>query len=79
VRLLELICLSSHCKCVVAALQLKSILGDSPKIRIPLKTHSGRRPSWEAFVLGYTLESKVRTLHQGYVSVTALYLALSSE
>jgi len=30
-------------------------------------------------VLGYTLESKVRPLHQGYVSVTALYLALSSE
>jgi hypothetical protein len=30
-------------------------------------------------VLGYTLESKVQPLHQGYVSVTALYLALSSE
>jgi len=30
-------------------------------------------------VLGYTLESKVRQLHQGYVSFTALYLALSSE
>jgi len=30
-------------------------------------------------VLGYTLESRVRPLHQGYVSVTALYLALSSE
>jgi hypothetical protein len=33
VKLLELICsLSSHCKCVVAELQLKSILGDDPKI-----------------------------------------------
>jgi hypothetical protein len=46
---------------------------------IPLKTPSGRRPGWEAFVLGYTLESKVQLLHQGYVSVTALYLALSSK
>jgi hypothetical protein len=42
-------------------------------------TLSGRRPSWEAFVLGYTSESKVRTLHQVNVSVTILYLALSSE
>jgi hypothetical protein len=34
VKLSELICsLSSHCKCVVAALQLKSILGDGPKIK----------------------------------------------
>jgi len=34
VKLLVLICsLSSHCKCVVAALQLKSILGDGPKIK----------------------------------------------
>jgi hypothetical protein len=34
VRLLELICsLSSHCKCAVAALQLKSILGVGPKIK----------------------------------------------
>jgi hypothetical protein len=33
VRLLELICLSSHCKCAVAVLQLKSILGDRPKIK----------------------------------------------
>jgi hypothetical protein len=30
-------------------------------------------------VLGYTLESKVRPLHWVYVSVTILYLALSSE
>jgi hypothetical protein len=38
------------------------------------------RPGWEVFVLGYTLEScKVRPLHQGYVSVTTLYLVLSSE
>jgi len=44
-----------------------------------LKTPSGRRPGWEAFVLGYRIESKVRPLHQGYVSVIALYLALSSE
>jgi hypothetical protein len=34
VKLSELICsLSSHCKCAVAALQLKSILGDGPKIK----------------------------------------------
>jgi hypothetical protein len=34
VKLSELIhSLSSHCKCVVAALQLKSILGDGPKIK----------------------------------------------
>jgi hypothetical protein len=46
---------------------------------IPLKSPSGRRSGWEAFVLGYMLESKVRPLHQGYVSVTALYLALSSK
>jgi len=30
-------------------------------------------------VLDYTLESKVRPLHQGYVSATILYLVLSSE
>jgi len=30
-------------------------------------------------VLGYTLESKVQPLHQGYVGVTTLYLVLSSE
>jgi len=30
---------------------------------IPLKTPSGRRPGWEALVLGYTLKSKVRPLH----------------
>jgi hypothetical protein len=42
-----------------------------------LKTPSGRRPGWEAFVLGYTLESEVRPLHQGTVSVTTLYLVLS--
>jgi hypothetical protein len=34
VKLLELICsLSSHYKCVVASLQLKSILGVGPKIK----------------------------------------------
>jgi hypothetical protein len=33
VRLLELICLSSHCKCGVAVLQLKSILGVGPKVK----------------------------------------------
>jgi hypothetical protein len=33
VKLSELIrSLSSHCKCAAAALQLKSILGDGPKI-----------------------------------------------
>jgi hypothetical protein len=80
VKLLELICsLSSNFKCAVTALQLKFILGVGPKIKVPLKTPSGRRPGWEAFVLGYTLESKVRPLHQGYVSVTILYLVLSSE
>jgi len=44
-----------------------------------LKTPSDRRPGWEAIVLGYTSKSKVRPLHQVYVSVTILYLALSSE
>jgi hypothetical protein len=44
-----------------------------------LKTPSGRRPGWEAFVLGYTSESKVRPLHRVNVSVTILYLALSPE
>jgi hypothetical protein len=44
-----------------------------------MKTPSGRRPGWEAFVLGYTLESKVQPLHKRYVSVTTLYLVLSSE
>jgi hypothetical protein len=34
VKLSELTCsLSSHCKCAVAALQLKSILGDGPKVK----------------------------------------------
>jgi hypothetical protein len=39
---------------------------------IPLKTSLGRRPGCEAFMLGYTSEFKVRPLHQGYVSATAL-------
>jgi len=29
--------------------------------------------------LGYTLESKVRPLHQGYVSAIILYLVFSSK
>jgi hypothetical protein len=33
VKLSELICLSSHCKCTVAVLQLKFILEDDPKIK----------------------------------------------
>jgi hypothetical protein len=34
VKLLELICsLLSHCKCAVAVLQLKSILGFDPKVK----------------------------------------------
>jgi hypothetical protein len=36
-------------------------------------------PGWEAFVLGYTSEIKIRPLHRVYVSVTVLYLALSSK
>jgi hypothetical protein len=60
-------------------LHLKSILEVGPKVKIPLKTPSGRRPGWEAFMLGYTSENKVRPLHRVYVSVTILYLALSSE
>jgi hypothetical protein len=51
---------------------VKSILGVGPNVKDSIETHSGRRSGWEAFVLGYTLESKVRPLHQGYVSVTAL-------
>jgi hypothetical protein len=80
VKLSELICsLSSCCKCAVAALQLKSILGDGPKIKDSIEDPF-RKETWLGnFVLGYTLESKVRPLHQGYVSVTTLYLALSSE
>jgi hypothetical protein len=34
VKLLELICsLTSHCKCAIDALQLKSILGVGPKVK----------------------------------------------
>jgi hypothetical protein len=34
VKFSELICsLPSHCKCAVAVLQLKSILGDDPKVK----------------------------------------------
>jgi hypothetical protein len=39
---------------------------------ISLKTHLGRRLGWEAFMYRYTSEFKVRPLHQGYVSATAL-------
>jgi hypothetical protein len=57
VKLSELICsLSSHCKCAVAVLQLKFILGDGPMTKDSIKTPSGRRLGWEEFVLGYTLE-----------------------
>jgi hypothetical protein len=66
--------------CDVAALKLKSTLGVNLKVKDSIEDPpSVRRPGWEAFVLGYTLESKVRPLHQGYVSVTILYLVLSSE
>jgi hypothetical protein len=58
---------------------MKSILGVRPKLKDSIEDPSGRRPSWEAFVLGYTLETKVRPLHREYVSVTILYLPLSSE
>jgi hypothetical protein len=37
-----------------------------------MKTPSGRRLGWEAFVLDYTLECKVQPLHQGYVSASTL-------
>jgi hypothetical protein len=37
-----------------------------------LKTLSVRRPGWEAFVLGYTLECKVQPLLLVYVSATTL-------
>jgi len=46
---------------------------------IQLKTLLGRRPGWKVFTLGYMLECKVRSLHQGYVSVIALLLALFFE
>jgi hypothetical protein len=65
--------------CAVAALKLKSILGVGPKVKDSIEDPSGRRPGWGALVFGYMLESKVRPLHQGYVSVTILYLVLSSE
>jgi hypothetical protein len=45
--------------CAVAALNLKSILGIGPKVKDSIEDRSGRRPGWEAFVLGYMLESKV--------------------
>jgi hypothetical protein len=51
---------------------LKSILGVGPKVKDSIEDPSGRRPGWEAFVLGYTLEFKVRPLYQGYVSATTL-------
>jgi hypothetical protein len=50
----------------------KSILGVGPKVKDSIETPSGRRPSWEAFVLGDALECKVRPLHQGYVNATTL-------
>jgi hypothetical protein len=49
---------------------VKSILGVGPKVKDSIEDPSGRRPGWEAFVLGYTLEFKVRPLYQGYVSAT---------
>jgi hypothetical protein len=59
---------------------VKSILGVGPKVKDSIEDpFQVGEPGWEAFVLGYTSESKVRPLHQGYVSVTTLYLALSSE
>jgi hypothetical protein len=51
---------------------LKSILGVGPKVNDSIEDPSGRRTSWEVFVLGYTSEFKVRPLHQGYVSFTTL-------
>jgi len=67
-------------KCVVVVLQPKSILEVGSKIKgfhwRPLQVGE---PGWEAFVLGYTSEIKIRPLHRVYVSVTVLYLALSSE
>jgi hypothetical protein len=65
--------------CAVAALKLKSILRVGPKVKDSIEDPSGRRPGWETFVLGYTLESKVRPLHQRYVSVTTLYRVLCFE
>jgi hypothetical protein len=58
--------------CAVAALNLKSIFRVGPKVNDSIKDPSGRRPGWGSFVLGSTLECKVRPLHQGYVSVTIL-------
>jgi hypothetical protein len=52
VRLLELICLSCHCKFAVAVLQLKFILGVGPKVKDSIEVPSGRRLGWKAFVLG---------------------------
>jgi hypothetical protein len=47
----------------IAVLKLKSILGVGPKVKDSIEDPSGMRPGWEAFVMGYTLESKVRPLH----------------
>jgi hypothetical protein len=80
VRLLILVDLSEAVAvCAVTALNLKSILGVGPMVKDSIEDPSDRRPGWEVFMLGYTLESKVRPLHQGYVSVTTLYLVLYSE
>jgi hypothetical protein len=51
---------------------MKSILGVGPKVKDSIEDSFSRRPGWEAFALGYTLECKVRPLHHGYVSATIL-------
>jgi hypothetical protein len=50
--------LLSRCRCVVAVLVLKSILGRGPKVKESLKTPSSRSLGWEAFILGYVVRGQ---------------------
>jgi hypothetical protein len=40
------------------------MLGVGPKVNDSIEDPSSRRLGWEAFVLGYTTEFKVRPLHK---------------
>jgi hypothetical protein len=44
---------------VFSVVRVKSILGVGPKVNESIKTPSGGRSDWEAFVLGYTSELEV--------------------
>jgi hypothetical protein len=44
---------------VCLSVRVKSILGVDPRVKESIKTPSGERSGWEAFVLGYTSELMV--------------------